>query len=408
MNLASLLRDCVEPLPDMSDATLAPLLGRLSQARVVLLGGPTQGTSECFRLRSRITRALVEQTGFTIVTLATGVPEATSLDRYVRGDDDPPAWPPPSTSFPGWVWRNQDMFEFVRWLRDHNRRAGAEARVEMHGLDAFDLYNAIASVLERLDRGAPSAARQARARFAGITPWVGDPSAYVEVALSDGIRRAEPELIAELRDRFERRRGGPGRRPIGSDAGDADGFFRQLCSGSTEAWRARELKMFECLKDLIGSRGGDVRVVVWAHNADIGDASATSLGTRGEPTLGQLCRREFGDSVHLVGFGVAYGTVTAAREWDGPPETTTLNLAHPDSYEHLCRLARLPAFVLPLRDPFHPEAREELRTPRLQRAIGAVYRPQTEMASHYFQGSLSDQYDEYVWFDRGTRLLSLP
>jgi erythromycin esterase-like protein len=341
------------------------------------------------------------------VTLASGAPEAESLDQYVRGDDDRPAWRP-SSSFPGWVWRNQDMLEFVRWLRDHNRQAGAEARVEMHGLDGFDLYDAIASVLERFDRGAPAAARQARARFAGITPWVGDPSAYVEVALPDEIRRDQPELIAELRDRLKRRRSGPGRRPIGSDGGDADGFFRQLYSGSTDAWRARELKMFECLKDLMGSRGGDVRVVVWAHNADIGDASATSLGSRGEPTLGQLCRREFGESVHLVGFGVAYGTVTAAREWDGPPETTTLKLAHPESYEHLCRLARLPAFVLPLRDPFHPEAREELGTPRLQRAIGAVYRPQTEMASHYFQSSLSDQYDEYVWFDRGSRLLPLP
>jgi protein-L-isoaspartate(D-aspartate) O-methyltransferase len=407
MNLASLLRDCVEPLPDMRHGALAPLLDRLSQARVVLLGGSTQGTSECFRLRSRITRALIEQAGFTTMTLASGAPEAEWLDRYVRGDDDPPAWPPPSSSFPDWVWRNQDMFEFLRWLREHNRQAGAEARVEVLGLDPFDLYDAIASVLERFDRGAPAAAWQARARFAGITPWVGDPSAYVEVALPDEMRRDGPEVIAELRDRLERR-SGPRLRPIGSDGGDADGFFQQLYSGSTDAWRARERKMFESLKDLMGSRGGDARVVVWAHNADIGDASATSLGWRGEPTLGQLCRREFGESVHLVGFGVAHGTVTAAREWGGPPETTTLSPAHPESYEHLCRLARLPAFILPLRDPFHPEAREELRSPRLQRAIGAVYRPQTEMASHYFQSSLSDQFDEYVWFDRGTGVIPLP
>ena len=408
MNLASLLRDCVEPLPDIRHEALAPLLDRLSQARVVLLGGATQGTSECFRLRSRITRGLIEQAAFTTVTLASGASEAAWLERYVRGDDDPPAWPPPPSSFPDWVWRNRDMFEFVRWLRDHNRKADADARVEMHGLDAYDLYDAIASVLERFDRGAPAAARQARARYAGITPWVGDPSAYVEVALPAEMRRDEPEAIAELRDRLERRRIGPRQRPIGGDGGDADGFFRQLYSGSTEAWCARERKMFESLKDLMGSRGDDARVVVWAHNADIGDASATSLGSRGEPTLVQLCRREFGDSVHLVGFGVAYGTVTAAREWGGPPESTTLSLAHPESCEHLCRLARLPAFVPPLRDPGRPEMREALGTSRLQRAIGAVYRPQTEMASHYFQSSLSDQYDEYVWFDRGTGLLPLP
>jgi len=408
MNFASLLRDCVEPLPDVRRETLAPLLDRLSQARVVLLGGPTQGTSECFRLRSAITRGLIEQAGFTTVTLASGAPEAAWLDRYVRGDDDPPAWPPPSSSFPNWVWRNRDMFQFVRWLRGHNREADRHTRVEMHGLDAFDLYDAIASVLERFDRGAPGAARQARARYAGITPWVGDPSAYVEAALPAELRRAEPEVLAELRGRLERRRTGPRQRPIGSDGDDADGFFRQLYIGSTDAWRARERKMFESLKELMDSRGDDARMVFWAHNADIGDASATSLGSRGEPTLGQLCRREFGESAHLVGFGVACGTVTAAREWGGPPESATLSPAHPESYEHLCRLARLPAFVLPLRDPFHPEAREVLRASRLQRAIGAVYRPQTEMASHYFQSSLSDQYDEYVWVDRGTGLLPLP
>jgi protein-L-isoaspartate(D-aspartate) O-methyltransferase len=123
--------------------------------------------------------------------------------------------------------------------------------------------------------------------------------------------------------------------------------------------------------------------------------------------LGQLCRREFGEGVHLVGFGVASGTVTAAREWGGSPETTALSPAHPESCEHFCRMARLPAFILPLRDPFHPDAREEFRTSRLERVIGAVYRPETERASHYFQSSLSDQFDEYVWFDRGTGLLPL-
>jgi protein-L-isoaspartate(D-aspartate) O-methyltransferase len=405
MNLAALLQESVEPLLDSRQATFGPLLDRLAQARVVLLGGSTQGTSDCFRLRSRITRALIEHAGFTTVALASGAHEAGWLDRYVRPQDDPPAWPPPRCSFPDWVWRNRDMFDFVRWLRDHNRHAGAESPVPMRGLDAFDIYEAIASVLERFDQGAPAAARQARARFAGITPWVGDPSGYVDVILPDEMRRYQPEVITELRDRLEPWRSGTVPRPGGRDGADADAFLRQLYSGSTDAWCARERKMFESLKEL--TRCGDTKVIVWAHNADIGDASATSLGSRGEPTLGQLCRREFGDLVHLVGFGVASGTVTAAREWGGSPETTTLSPAHPESCEHLCRMARLPAFILPLRDPLHADAREELRTPRLQRAIGAVYRPQTELASHYFQSSLSDQFDEYVWFDRGTGLLPL-
>ncbi len=402
MNLASFLQDCIEPL-SQDDGTLGPLLDRLSQARVVLLGGSTQGTAECFQVRARITRALIEDAGFTAVALATGATEAEWLDRYVQGEEDTRAWPPPSTSFPDWVWRNREMFEFVRWLRDRNRHAGAMASVQMRGLDAFDIHDAIASVLERFDRGAPAAARQARARYARITPWVGDPSAFVKVDMSDEWRQHEPEVLAELRARLEQRRSWPTQAPIASDCGDADGFLRLVYRGSTEAWCARERTMFESLDALTGC--ADARVVVWAHNADIGDASATGLGLRGEPSLGQLCRRRFGEAAHLVGFGVASGTLTAAREWGGPPETATLSPAHPESWEHLCRTTRLSALVLPLRDPAHPDAREELRTPRLQRAIGAVYWPQAELASHYFQCSLADQFDEYVWFEQGTALL---
>jgi protein-L-isoaspartate(D-aspartate) O-methyltransferase len=36
---------------------------------------------------------------------------------------------------------------------------------------------------------------------------------------------------------------------------------------------------------------------------------------------------------------------------------------------------------------------------RLERAIGVIYRPETERESHYFQANLPRQFDEYVWFD---------
>jgi protein-L-isoaspartate(D-aspartate) O-methyltransferase len=157
--------------------------------------------------------------------------------------------------------------------------------------------------------------------------------------------------------------------------------------------------MFETLRSLLAARGPDARAVVWAHNSHLGDAAATEMGLRGELNVGHLCRGEFGDAAYLVGFGTDHGTVAAAEDWDEPMQVMRVRPAHPESYEHLCLLSAVPAFCLPLRHAARPELRVELTGPRLERAIGVVYRPETERESHYFHASLPHQFDEYIWFD---------
>lgn len=407
----TLLREAAEPLPNVAGVTLGPLLERLEQARVVLLGAATMGTSECYRLRARITHELIVRGGFTTVALACGEPEAWWLDRYVRAGKAPSLWPPPLSGFPNWAWRNGETFGFARWLQSHNNEIRADDQVGIYGLDLFDFYDTAGSIIEHLDARAPEAARLARARFACLAPWVGDPAAYTDMVLPPEAQRQERHVTDLLRKRLGQRLKAISRqrapRTLRGSAGalvDSDRFFHLMYNGSLTACCARAQKMFDGVRLLLAAEDRDVKLVVWAHNADVGDASATSLGPRGEPSLGQLCRNEFGEAVRLVGFGVARGSVTAAQGWGSAAERMTLNPGHDESYEGLCRQAELPAFVLSLRDPSHPEIRDALSAPRLQRAIGPVYRPQTERASHYFQASLPDQFDEYIWFDEGHAL----
>jgi protein-L-isoaspartate(D-aspartate) O-methyltransferase len=138
---------------------------------------------------------------------------------------------------------------------------------------------------------------------------------------------------------------------------------------------------------------------VWAHNSHLGNAQATEMSARGELNLGQLCRQRYGEAAVLVGFGTDHGTVAAAHDWDGPMDTMRLRPAHPESYERLFHDAGVGAFLLHLRQPSREEVRAELMPPRLERAVGVIYRPETELQSHYFHASLPGQFDEYVWID---------
>ena len=150
------------------------------------------------------------------------------------------------------------------------------------------------------------------------------------------------------------------------------------------------------------SRSGYARAVVWAHNSHLGDARATQMGEWGELNLGQLARERHGDKVFLVGFTTHTGTVTAAREWDEPAGRRRVTPSMPGSYEHLFHRTGFERFVLSTE-----EARDALAASRLERAIGVIYKPETERASHYFRARLADQFDAVIHIDTTSALTPL-
>lgn len=405
---AQLLRECAEPFAAIESADVGGLLERIGGARVVLLGEATHGTAEFYRMRARITQELVVRRGFTIVAVEADWPDAARVDRYVRDSDGRPLIGKAFARFPVWMWRNREVEEFTGWLHDYNRTVPDPAlRVGFFGLDLYSLYTSIGVVLAYLDQVDPDAARRARRRYGCLAQWEGEPSGYARELLGGSRRSCEDDVLKALEELLEHRlayiaRDGDRFLDAVQNArlvASAERYYRELCLGSAHTWNLRDQHMFETLQSLLGSRGPGAKAVVWAHNSHLGDAGATEMGLRGELNVGHLCREEFGDAAYLVGFGTDHGTVAAAADWDEPMHVMHVRPAHPGSYEHLCHLSAVPAFSLPLRHAARPELRLELTPPHLERAIGVVYRPETELDSHYFHASLPHQFDEYVWFD---------
>jgi protein-L-isoaspartate(D-aspartate) O-methyltransferase len=413
--LHQLIRAAEQPLPDLDDPTFASAFDRYADRRVVLLGESSHGTSEFYRARAAITRRLIERHGFSFVAVEADWPDALTIDRYVRHLPARPGARPAFRRFPTWMWRNTDVEVFVEWLRSHNEGQPAERRVGFFGLDIYSLADSIAAVLAYLDKVDPTAAKVARERYGCLTPWQHDPAVYGRAVLNERYRACEADMVAALRDLLAKRldyAAHDGEQFFDAAqnarlAAAAERYYRAMYYGSAESWNLRDRHMFETLQHLLAHHGAAAKAVVWAHNSHIGDARFTDMGrVKGELNLGELCRGRFGDEAALIGFGTHAGTVAAASDWDAPMEVKEVRPSREDSVERQFHAAGLPRAVLHLDVP--GELRRRLRSPRLERFIGVIYRPETELQSHYAEVELPGQFDAYVWFDRTTAVTPLP
>jgi protein-L-isoaspartate(D-aspartate) O-methyltransferase len=409
--IAPLVREQAQRFDSIEGHDLGELIERVGGSRLVLIGEASHGTSEFYRMRAEITKELIRSRGFAFVAVEADWPDAAAVNRWVLGRPpllDDTGRLRPFQRFPTWMWRNHETLAFIDWLRDHNAKThGDRAPAAFFGLDLYSLFSSIQVVLQYLDRVDPTAARVARRRYACLTPWEADPAAYGHAAISGRYRVCEREAVAMLRDLVARRvdyaqRDGDAALDAVQNArliANAERYYRAMYYGSNESWNLRDQHMFDTLESLLEFHGEGAKGVVWEHNSHLGDASATEMGLRGQLNVGQLCREKHGASAFLIGFGTDRGTVAAADDWDGPMRVIPVRPSHEDSYERLCHDSGVPAFFLHLREPAREELRFELEPPRLERAIGVVYRPQTEIQSHYFHASLPRQFDEYVWID---------
>jgi len=410
VELARAVADTAETFASIETADLDPLLDRIGDARVVLLGEATHGTSEFYRMRERISQELITRKGFRFVAIEGDWPDVAKLDYYVRHFDHPATEWTAFARFPMWMWRNNEMRSFVDWLHDYNSTKGPQSRVAIYGLDLYSLYTSIRSVLEYLDNVDPDAARIARQRYGCLTPWQANPATYGHAALTGAYRTCEREVVRMLEDLLRKRSAytaHDGERFMDAVqnarlVADAEHYYRIMYYGSRASWNLRDNHMFETLKTLLAFHGPRAKAIVWAHNSHVGDAAATEMWARGEYNIGHLCREEFAAGAYSIGFGTYEGTVAAASDWDGPMEIKAVQPALNRSYEKLCHQTGHPRFMLPLRDLAADTLRRGLNKPRLERAIGVIYRPETELASHYFQAHLPNQFDEYIWFDKST------
>ncbi len=411
--LPSLVREASEHLEDIETVNLAPLLDRIGNARVVLLGEATHGTSEFYRMRARITRELVLRRGFDVVAVEADWPDASRIDRHVRNLKPSEHRFTAFSRFPTWMWRNQEASDLVAWLRAFNAEvADVNRRVCFFGLDLYSLFTSAAAVITYLKTVDVRAATAAKARYGRLTPWESDPTAYGRAAFLGQTPKVEEEVTEALTDLLRRRleyARHDGYRFFDAAQNaqlvvDAERYYRAMFRGSRESWNLRDQHMFNTLLAILEERGPASKAIVWAHNSHCGDAAATEMGSRGEFNIGQLARQHFGDDSFHIGFGTDHGTVAAAQDWDEPMEIMRVRPAHQFSHERVFHESSVPALLLPLRLPLHDSVRDEFMRSRLERAIGVVYRPETELQSHYFAALLAQQFDEYIWFDASEAL----
>jgi erythromycin esterase-like protein len=405
---AGAVREAAEALPSFGEEeAFGGMFDRFAGARIVLLGEATHGTSEFYRARDVITRRLIAKHGFNIVAVEADWPDASRIDRYVRHRDPAMSSEMAFARFPTWMWRNTEVLHFVEWLRGHNAARPEGERAEFRGLDVYSLRASMEAVLNYLDHVDPEAARAARRRYACLTPWQSEPEGYGHAVLQGEKDPCEDAAVAQLRELLEHRMeyGRQGREAFLDAAQNArivraaEQYYRAMYRGGAASWNLRDRHMFDSLKAVMLARGPGAKAVVWAHNSHIGNASATAMGWQGEFNIGELCRTAFGDDVALIGFGTDRGMVAAADDWGGEMQIKNVLPARPDSYEHIFGRADVDRSVTDLRGPKRAELRNILSQPRLERAIGVVYRPETEFLSHYFEAVLPEQFDAYVWFE---------
>ena len=409
------------PLREGEISDYDPLLDLIGDARFVLLGEASHGTHEFYRERAQITKRLITEKGFSAVAVEADFPDAQRINRHVLGvgeDIDAVDSLGGFRRFPAWMWRNADVLDFVGWLRAHNdSRPDADSKTGFYGLDLYSMNSSIDAVLSYLDKVDPGAAQRARARYSCFESFGGDTQKYgrdtalghgyscedavvsqfveiysrsAELARLDGRAAADDFFIAEQNARLVK---------------NAEEYYRTMYRSDVSSWNLRDSHMVETLFELdnhLTRHGRPPKIVVWEHNSHLGDARATTMTHRGEWNVGQLVRQHYDGEAVLVGFTTFQGTVTASSNWGGQAERKKVRPALNGSFEALFHKVGLKRFLLLLKE--ESEIKTALREPLLERAIGVIYRPETERQSHYFHARLSDQFDAVMHFDE-TRAL---
>ncbi len=399
------------------------ILTLVGDARFVLIGEASHGTHEFYRCRAGITKRLIAEKGFSAVAVEADFPDAYRVNRFVRGlgndkaaDDALSAF----TRFPLWMWRNADVLEFVEWLKTHNENLAANEKIGFYGLDLYSLHSSMKAVLDYLNKVDPNAARLARDRYSCFDHFGEDAQSYGYTASYDAHFSCEDEAVKQLIELQKRRAEyASGDEFTARDefffaeqnarlVRNAEEYYRSMFqSRRVSSWNLRDRHMAETLDELakhLEAENRAPKIVVWAHNSHLGDARATEMGERGEWNVGQLVRERYKNDACLIGFTTHAGTVAAADNWDEPAQVKSVRPSHKDSYERIFHETEIPNFFLNLRDE---EIEELLRKPQLERAIGVIYRPQTERASHYFTAALSEQFDGVIHFDETRAVVPL-
>jgi erythromycin esterase-like protein len=390
-----------------------PLLERARNARIVMIGEASHGTHDYYRLREQLTRRLVAEQGFNFVAVEGDWPDCERVHRSVTaapgGLADPQAALQRFERWPTWMWANEEVARFCRWLRAWNLERPEQGRTGFHGLDVYSLWESMQAIFDYLGEEDPASLEAAQEAYRCFEPYGRRVEDY-GVASRFVSARCEEEVIALLaRTRERAAADGPDSFSAWQNAevvAGAERYYRAMVAGGPGSWNVRDVHMADTLDRLLDFHGPGSRGVVWAHNTHIGDARATDMAAGGMVNIGQLARERHGaDDVVLVGFGGYRGSVVAAPRWGSPAESMVVPAARPGSVERRLHELLPERAVLVFGGPDQPGWVTDEHD---HRAIGVVYDPSFESWGNYVPTRLGERYDAFVWCDDTTALHPLP
>jgi erythromycin esterase-like protein len=392
------------------------LLERIGDKNFVLLGEASHGTHEFYKARAEISQRLIKEKGFNTVCLEADWPAAYAVNCAIKADDVHPiveAFGGFKARFPECMWRNTDFVTFAGWLREWNQEHlhDDQRKVGLYGLDMYSLRESMTAVLKYLRDKFPEAAERCVKRYACFDGFEDSQNYGFAVSLGAHVscKNAVVQQLVDMNRLIAQRT------KVLPDEADfaarmnarvvrsAEEYYREMFSeGRDVTWNLRDTHMVDTVGEIVKFFNAKhpiqpTKCIIWEHNSHLGDARWTSSARRGEVNVGQLMRERFPGQVYSVGFSTHTGTVAAASEWDGAVRHKHIRPSLPGSVENLFHSTGMPRFVLPL-DEGTPSERL-LRAPRIERAIGVIYRPETERQSHYFEAVVSRQFNAMVHYD---------
>lgn len=399
------VRDLSRPLRSAAD--LDPLMDRVSDARVVLLGEASHGTHEYYTWRTAVTRRLVREKGFGFVAVEGDWPDCYRVNRFIKGYPgaaiDANEAMETFRRWPTWMWANEEVRDLIQWLRRYNDGQQEEKRVGFYGLDVYSLWDSLHEILGHLRKTGGPAYDAARRALRCFEPYGEDAQDYARatVLVPHTCRDEVVSLLSRVKALEPADRDGPDGNFVAVQnalvAKNAEAYYRAMVRSNSGSWNVRDRHMAETLDRLLAHHGPDAKAIVWEHNTHVGDARFTDMADDGMVNLGQLARDRLGEGeVVLVGFGSHRGRVIAGRAWDDPWEEMRVPPGRDDSWEDVLHRAGADDKLLIFQQP----ASAELSHWRGHRAIGVVYRPPFERYGNYVPTVLPRRYDAFLYIDQ--------
>ncbi|MFN8769375.1 MAG: erythromycin esterase family protein [Neisseriaceae bacterium] len=388
------------------------LIAQIGDARVVMLGEATHGTYEFYNIRKKLTQYLIEEHGFNAIAIEGDFTSCYNINMYIQGEgdaNDALSALRDFQRFPRWMWRNEVTVPFLKELRNYNDQS--QQKVHFFGLDLYSLHEAILAVINFLKVHDPKAANDAIERYSCFENATQNPQEYgilVKYAHKKACVEEVVKQVLELQqitynkmDSLEELDKLFYAKQNAKLIKNAEQYYRCMFDANVNTWNIRDNHMFETLQNILTylsySQNIHSKVIVWAHNSHVGNARATDMASYGELNIGELVKQHYGDSSFLLGFSTYTGTVLAASNWGENPRIKLLNPALKGSYEYMFHDIMYKNFLLIIKNNL--ELREFLSNKLLQRAVGVIYRPDTERQSHYHMANLADQFDAMLHID---------